>query len=391
MPSLGKIEEFNPATADIKRYMERLDQYFVANGVPADSRESQKRRATLISVIGAKAYDVLSDLCSPTVHSEKTYDELSTILKDHFAPRKLVIAERYRFHNCTQRDGESVSEFAANLKRLASTCQFGAALNEALRDRLVCGLRSREIQKKLLTEEYTFADALKNALSYEVAEKDIATFSHDGSASVNKVTAKQRQGFQHPKQNKPSGKAQRKPSPPSNGNGTSECLSCGKSGHPRSQCKFRSYTCHTCGKVGHISDACKGKKQKVNKVEHTESTAVDASQDPFSLSLYNLSSDKKGIEIPVELNGTKLLMELDTGAGVSIISNETYKNYLSDVPLKPSETRLHTYTGHPVQVTGQLEVHLKYNDQSLMVPLLVVDGSGPSLFGRDWLAQVKLD
>ena len=63
MPSLGKIEEFNSATASINRYLERLEQYFVANSVPADSAESHKRRAILISVIGAKAYDVLSDLC----------------------------------------------------------------------------------------------------------------------------------------------------------------------------------------------------------------------------------------------------------------------------------------------------------------------------------------
>ena len=97
----------------------------MANSVSADSAESHKRRAILISVIGAKAYDVLSDLFSPTSPSEKTYAQLTTILKNHFAPKKLVIAERYRFHNCTQREGESDTAFAANLKHLASTCQFG--------------------------------------------------------------------------------------------------------------------------------------------------------------------------------------------------------------------------------------------------------------------------
>ena len=106
MPSLGKIEEFNSATTSINRYLERLEQYFVANSVPADSAESHKRRAILISVIGAKAYDVVSDPCSPIPPSEKTYAQLTTILKNHFAPKKLVIAERYRFHNCTQREGE---------------------------------------------------------------------------------------------------------------------------------------------------------------------------------------------------------------------------------------------------------------------------------------------
>lgn len=126
MTSLGKIEEFNSNQTNIARYLERLEQYFEANDVPPDSEESRKRRAILISVIGARTYDVLSDLCSPNSPSAKTYDELSTILKSHYAPKKLVIAERYRFHNCVQKDGESVATFVANLKRLASTCNFGA-------------------------------------------------------------------------------------------------------------------------------------------------------------------------------------------------------------------------------------------------------------------------
>ena len=109
----GKIEEFNPASTNINRYLERLEQYFVANGVPADSSDSHKRRATLISVIVSKPYDVLADLCSPVSLSAKTYVQLATILKNHFAPKTLVIAERYRFHNCSQREGESVATFAA--------------------------------------------------------------------------------------------------------------------------------------------------------------------------------------------------------------------------------------------------------------------------------------
>ena len=42
MPTLGKMEEFNSASTGINRYLERLEQYFVANSVPADSAESYK-------------------------------------------------------------------------------------------------------------------------------------------------------------------------------------------------------------------------------------------------------------------------------------------------------------------------------------------------------------
>ena len=360
----------------------------MAISVPADSAESHKRRAILLSVIGAKAYDVVSEACSPIPPSEKTYAQLTTILKNHFAPKKLVITERYRFHNFTQREWESVTAFAANLKHLASTCQFGTHLNTALRDRFVCGHRSMETQKKLLTEEHPFDAALKVALGAEAAEKDVAAFSQESSASVNKVDSGNRRCFQPTQRRKGPGKRGKFNSSSSNIKDRSKCLSCGK------KCKYRNYTCHSCGKVGHISEACKGKPQKVQQLEGSENPQTsppDDSVDPFSLSLYNLSSGQQGIEIPVELNGTSLLMELDTGAGVSVISEETYKKHFSGTPLMPSNTRLRAYTGHPLKVHGQIIAHLKYQDQSTDVPLLVVQGSGPSLFGRGWLSRIKLD
>ena len=80
----------------------------------------------------------------------------------------------------------------------ASTCQFGTHLNEALRDRFFCGLRSKETQKKLLTEEHTFDAALKVALGAEAAEKDVAAFSQESSASVNKVDSGNRRSFSLP-------------------------------------------------------------------------------------------------------------------------------------------------------------------------------------------------
>ena len=55
-------------------------------------------------------------------------------------------------------------------------------------------------------------------------------------------------------------------------------------------------------------------------------------------------------------------MEFDTGAGVSVISEETYKKHVSGTPLMSSNTRLRAYTGHPLKLHGQLIAHLKYQD-----------------------------
>ena len=41
----------------------------------------------------------------------------------------------------------------AQLLRLADQCEFGAYLQETLRDLVMCGLQSKAIQRRLLTEE----------------------------------------------------------------------------------------------------------------------------------------------------------------------------------------------------------------------------------------------
>ena len=41
MATLGKIEEFHTSTGNIDRYLERLKQYFEANGVAVDDNTSR--------------------------------------------------------------------------------------------------------------------------------------------------------------------------------------------------------------------------------------------------------------------------------------------------------------------------------------------------------------
>ena len=42
-------------------------------------------------------------------------------------------------------------------------------------------------------------------------------------------------------------------------------------------------------------------------------------------------------------------------------------------------------------VKGQLIADVVYGDQRKSLPLLIIAGKGPSLFGRDWLLQLRLD
>ena len=54
---------------------------------------------------------------------------------------------------------------------MSTFCEFGDQLNNALRDRLVCGLKSEVIQKRLLViKDLTFNDALDMVQGMEVVD-----------------------------------------------------------------------------------------------------------------------------------------------------------------------------------------------------------------------------
>ena len=81
-------------------------------------------------------------------------------------------------------------------------------------------------------------------------------------------------------------------------------------------------------------------------------------------------------------------MELDTGASYSPISEQTYKTtWPEGAPsLEKWAVKLHTYTSEQVVVVGSITVTVCYNTQVVELPLLIVKGEGPSLFGHNWLS-----
>ena len=53
--------------------------------------------------------------------------------------------------------------------------------------------------------------------------------------------------------------------------------------------------------------------------------------------------------------------------------------------------KLKTYADKPLQNLGLLSVHVKHNSQELQLPVLVVEGDGPNLLGRNWLEKLQIN
>lgn len=147
--NVGSIGEFKAGTDNWDEYKERLDQYFIANGIPAN-----RQVCVLLTVIGAASYSVLRDLCDPDLPSVKDYGVLTKLLHDQFAPKIMVFRKRTEFHNLMQKPDETVGDWYRRIKNMASHCKFGANLEIMIKDRFVAGMRSGKIQERLFEEDH---------------------------------------------------------------------------------------------------------------------------------------------------------------------------------------------------------------------------------------------
>jgi len=321
--SHGRIDEFQQENESIEAYLERVDLYFAANDIAEG-----KRVAVFLSVIGGKTYTLLRNLLAPAKLGDLSLSELKGALKKHFEPKRVVIAERFHFYRRNQAAGESIADFVAELRRLSTHCAFGEnQLEEALRDRLVCGLRSEAIQRRLLTvTNLTFAEALQTAQGMEAADKN--TQQLKGTDIALQFVAARPTSSDAPGRTKEQKRV---------------CYRCGKSNHHSTDCRFKDTQCHFCGKLGHIASVCRSKqkaeqshkktsrrqKQDTKWVQFEQEGTSAEESDTDSIPVLQIGRERPsaGHPITVEMvvNNKPLVMELDTGAAVSVISEQTQR------------------------------------------------------------------
>jgi len=378
MATIGQMQEFDPANDRISTYLERVQLFFLANGI-----EDEKRVPVLLSVIGGKTYALLSDLLAPAKPASKSFDELKEVLRKHYEPKPVIIAERFQFHRRNQAANETVTEYEAELRRLATHCAFGDYLSEAIRDRIVCGLRNESIQKRLLAEtELTLKKTMEIAQGMEAADRNAQRLKGgEPNLRVGEI---------------------------SRGTRNTKCYRCGSDRHIAKDCRYKETECRFCKKKGHLAKMCfsrgttatnyknpsknsdkNAKKDAKWLAATTGSEGTEIFPDTAILSIGD--HNNKPMTVQLELNGQKVHMEVDTGAAVSLMSIATQKKLFPNVKLKKSAVQLQTYTSESLSVLGTMEVQVRYGSYVGKHTLYVVNGNGPTLFGREWLMKIRLN
>ena len=305
MATHGTIGEYNHSNEDWVSYCERLEHYFAAN----DVNDADKQRAILLSVCGATTYQLIRNLVAPAKPVDKSFRELVTLVKEHHTPPPSVTVQRFNFNSRSQKDGETVAQFVAELRRLLEHCAFQDTLDDMLRDRLVCGIKDSRVQRRLLSEtDLTFKKAFELAQASEVAEKN-ARDLHKLTGAVHAIRTQQ-----PPKKNSP-------------------CYRCGGKHSPH-ECRFKDAECRSCGKKGHLARACRSKpkpqqpsgsnsqrgRRRTQTTHHLGDTVDENAEDTYSM--FKVTTGKTRatpLMVTVKVNNKDLQMEVDTGASASVI------------------------------------------------------------------------
>lgn len=187
--NLSVFGNFKPDEEKWEAYVERFDCFVKCSNISDDLKVT-----TMLTVIGSKVYGLLRDLCSPRKPHELGYNELIKLIGDHLSPKPAFRAERFEFYRRFQSPDESISEYLVALKKMATTCNFGATLNDRLHDMLICGITSKNIRERLISDDsHTFEQAVSLALAIEKAHKEASKMSVDvnsNQSSIKKISKK---------------------------------------------------------------------------------------------------------------------------------------------------------------------------------------------------------
>lgn len=385
---IGSVTEFCEDEDTFQNYVERLEQFFIANGIVDDV----KKRAVLLSSVGAKTYKLVGNLLAPRKAGDCPYSEIVSTLTNHHNPRPSTIVQRFRFNSRTRLQGETVRQFVAELRKLSEYCDFEEKLDEMLRDRLVCGINETKTQQRLLSEpQLTFAKALEIAQAMEAAVDGANEITHSSDSgkefrmipapdSVNVVGRRE------------SGRDEI--STPVKSTHNKRCYRCGGP-HTPNVCKFKYEKCFGCQKTGHVSKMCQQRNQAVThrnarqKQNKTHVLSGDECESDLDC-LFTLRSSVPPLYVDVQVNGCMLTFQVDTGASRTVINKQLFTRHINS-PLKKTTRSLRTYTGEAVNIFGEADVEVSHEDKTVTLPLLVVGGNGPSLLGRDWLKHLNID
>ena len=314
--SIPKLPQFNPEEISFDLYMSLVEASFTTYGIEDDVM----KKNLLIVNMGVKSFFMLASLTSPDNPSDKTYAEIVSCLKRHYITKPSYHRSLVLFQQRRKRDLESLKDLFADLKKLAKDCRFGSNFDHRLRDQLFMAVDSLPYFKFLLAEDLNLDELTADKLLDRLQTLEKAHMGENVPTSVEN----------------PVNKIQRQKVPSSSNSSapvSSRSSSCKHCGYPHESvaCRFKNLSCNNCGIKGHLQAVCR-KSKKLDTTSRTKPTynsnkikVVDEEEEDFLYNVEEIDLNINKIKPEIyrfNINGVEIPLEVDSGACVSLLSDD---------------------------------------------------------------------
>ena len=279
----------------------------------------------------------------------------------HFGKKRNPVFERAHFHQRSQTQGESVDAFVNDLFKLADRCNFQSLHDEMLRDRFIADLWDARLSLSLqLDPDMTLEKALTKARQSESvkAQQSVVRAEHDlygTSTSSAPTSLDASSAHRHTRFNRNRQYTHQSSTTPQNNlsrQDHSSCTWCGLENH----CLAQNSACYFSGRDGHFERVCCQKSTASSQPQRGKPTSqhyrssVHSASDLLAVELADQPAAFLGSiacssawSLPVLMNGTHVVIKVDTCADVTAISPAVHATLPGAPPLaslQPSNRKL---------------------------------------------------
>lgn len=153
----------------------------------------------------------------------------------------------------------------------------------------------------------------------------------------------------------------------------------------------KKYKCKSCNELGHIAKVCQKGQTSTNYLKDYSQKSNTSEEEVTEMS--NLRSNQLIIEplkVSIKINNKPIVMEMDSGAGMSVLPHKLYQEAFKDITLQSSIIKLKMYDSSIVTPVGEIQVIATLGKHSVPARLLIVKSNCRPLLGRELMLAFKM-
>ncbi|CAL8135979.1 unnamed protein product [Orchesella dallaii] len=336
------------------------------------------------------------------IKHDSSLREILILMEAYIRQKRNPLLDRQEFHRRDQFNGESVDRYYAALRVLDDACSHEGELRccrcltgpvlESLcacgevfdlekqmqeiriRDRFICGLRDKDMLRRVLAEHYGAVLTMEKVLSICTAVES----SYAAGVSLGPHPRREPEINLTQSSYKNSSRAVNFQQASGGGHQSSKCKWCGGIRHRYENCPARNAKCNFCKRTGHYEAVCFRKPRTANQA--LESLADDkvgtgATMSNVTIFKAGKSDNLLPIETPIAAQSYTIMWLPDTGADVDAISIQdiiSLGEHAKD-QLIPETQEVYAANGSSLGPVGSIHATLNLNHRSYQTVVRVFD------------------